>query len=213
MATGTINLLKTGDNIGAVLDAVVSSFNTTFSGQRLRLFDYIREATPASNRGGDTLVSRMLYEVMGAASASNLAGYLLTAVGFEGQIDDVKSEYEAYFVTNTTMKPYRIIDLTDLEEESTEVVRLLVFVVDTDDNPLGGLNDQRLFLVASQGVIAAGATGVVNILDAAGNVIDTADATNISTTQASAANEPCYATVDIGSNEIVFLPTCCGVSS
>jgi hypothetical protein len=212
MATGTTNLLKTGSNIGATLDAVVSSFNTVFAGQRLRIFDSIREATPASNRGGDTLVSRMLYEVMGAASASNLAGYLITAVGFEGQIDDVKSAYEAYFITNATMKPLRVIDLSDLEK-STETVRLLVFVVDTDDNPLGGLNDQQLFLVAAQGVIAAGASGTVNILDADGTVLDTATATNISTSQSSAANEPCYATVDIGSNEIVFLPTCCGVAS
>lgn len=200
MATGTVTM-QTYLSPDPV--QIVSDLNTFFNGRRLRIFNVIRNAAKASTGDVNTIEIRMLQEEV------NVGGHEFVAEVFQGSISAVVSAYEALFA-DTTLVPKYIVDLTEFDTTSVQTIILLVIYLDEDDNPAEGHVPNQLMLARPVGVIAAGGTGVIEYLDAAGNVLGTVTARNVDPATATTADEVGYAVMDQNSNEILFLPSCCG---
>lgn len=212
MATGTVSMYTSSPAIGASIDSIVDNLNSFFSSKRIRIFDTIKNVGKASQVEGDTPVIRFMYELIADEPTDSNAGSVYQAKGFGGSVEDVQDAYEAFFSTNDTYKPYKLIDITDIEGGDSESVRLIVIYSDMDDNPYGGHLPNNIFLVIANESISAGAEGSISYVNSDGDVIEaiTNTATNADDTTAVAENEITYAVMDPNSNKVLILPSCCG---
>ena len=213
MAAGDVQTITTGADLGARVNQIASDFNAVFGAgtARHRLFDVFRDVGKISERQGNTLIVRFLYEIIDAATPPIDGGNRFLMQAFEGAGDDVQTDYETFFSSNPTFIPFRIIDLTDIEAGAVQPVRLVVIYIDTDDNPLGLFAFNQVLIGAPTANVAPLATGTFTIFDEDGATATTVTARNMSTADIWDLGETSYLIFDPNTNEIVGLPSCCGV--
>jgi hypothetical protein len=212
MATGAVKILTTGDTTGAGLDQVVDDLNTVFATGRLRIFDIIRDSGKKDNITGGNIVVRVLYEeILPPPPAPVASGNFYRAVGFQGSHDEVQAAYEVFFPNGTPLKPYKIVDLTDLENSAATPLRLLVVYTDgLADNPLHGHLPEHLLMVRAEEDILPGQPGSVTYLRPDGTGAGSGVALNVHPTVTAEVGVSHYAVMDPNSNLVYLLPSCCG---
>jgi len=189
-------------------EQMVTDLNAFFvANDRMRIYSHQVNVAKSDTQDVNSIVVRLLYEVTDALPSK--AGFTYLATSFQGEIDDVVSAYEAFFVS--TLVPKIVMDITAFDSIQSSELRLVVIYIDTNDNPGEGHGPNQLLLARTTGVIAAGATGTIEYLDSSGSVIGTGTARNVSVATASTTDEVIYAIMDKNSNEVLFLPSCCGV--
>lgn len=201
MATGTVSMstFEASDP-----ETLADALNAFFVTNPIRIFDTLANTAKASAGDADAFQLRLLHEDLPVGGT----GSEYFAAVFQGSVSEVVAGYEATFVS--PFFPEYLIDLTDLNSGNSPTMILLVIYVNITIDPAEGHHPNQVILARPTGVIAAGATGTIEYLSADGTVLGTATARNVDPATAATADEVGYAIMDRNSNEIIFLPSCCG---
>jgi hypothetical protein len=208
MSIGTIGLHTVTQANSRTLQGVVSDLAAFLLNKRIRIVEAIADTGKADPVTGYLMRVRLLYELVATEPVVSQAGNEFSVTGFEGSAADVEDAYETFFAV-TTRLPRLILDLSRLHAISDPMRRLVVFYLNTTENPLGAHQARNAFIVRPTGAIAPGAAGTVQYIDGNGSVAGTGQATNTSATTAATANRNALATMDWNSNQVLLLPAGC----